>query len=373
MRKSIGWFAASGAIIGLIGLTGGESFLVGVSTGVAVTLVQGAVPRLRALGALMGPLVAVYGLWILPILFSYFDLGGFVNITHITPVVLPALGFLGAWAPAIAFGIWGLVLAIKRLRSDLRARILLAVLGAALFSLVTSSLIPAFFGDAFSTLETKHRYWPYVYLALALIAAYGFADLLGRLLKKNAGGAALLAAVVFAVGLTSPVVAGVAVSRTDPAKPLYRLVHSSLMDDRRTVLSVLADTAPGKCVVAVPEELSRAVFGLTGYRQVLWQGDATGDNRATDPVEGDLRPDHCGERPGRGQRGPGDGNHDQREVDGSRREVRRRLRRGAGRRRRQGHLQGIQFYSGSPSAPRLHGVRRGQLLGRPPGSIARKV
>jgi hypothetical protein len=280
VRKSTGWFLTAGVLIGLIGLTGGESLLVGLSAGIGASLSGLGVPRLRALGAVLGPAVAIYALWLVPVLFNYFELGGFVDITHIAPVVLPPLGFLGAWALMVPFAIWGLILVVKRVRTDVRARVFLAVLVGALFSLVASSLIPAFFGDAFSTLETKHRYWPYVYLALALIAAYGFADLTARFLKKNVGGTALFVSIVVALGFISPLVAAVAIAREDPAKPLYRLVNSSLIGDGITVPEVLSESGPGECTVAVPAELSRAVFSFTGYRQVLWQGEATGSNRA---------------------------------------------------------------------------------------------
>lgn len=279
-RKSISWFVVAGVITGMIGLTGGESFVIALIAVVLVPIAGVGIPRSRALGAVLLPTVAIYAIWFLPIVVNYLDLGGFVNTTHLGPIELPPLGFLGAWGIAIPFGIWGLIRAVPQVKVDVRVRVLLSVVLATVAALVASTFIPSAFGEGFATLGTGHRYWPYVYLGLALLAAYGFSDVVRRLIARSTRGAAFFVALVVATGLASPLIASVAMVRAEQRGPVYQLLNHSLVGDEETVLTALLQGEPGDCVVAVPPELSRLVFSYTGYRQVLWQGGATGPNRA---------------------------------------------------------------------------------------------
>lgn len=278
-RKSTGWLIAGGAIAGTIGLTGGESWIVALVLGTVACLVGSAPARLKALACFLGPALAVYSVWFVPTLINYIDLGGFVDTTHQAPVSLPPLGFLGAWGLLTPFALWGFVVAIRDWGNE-RVRLAVALVGAAVVAVFVSSLIPIVLGDAFQTLETKHRYWPYVHLAVLLVAAVGFGDVASRVGRRNTQVAAVVVAGVVAVGLVSPVVSSLASTRKVLDSPGHLLAHNSLVPDSKSVPAVLLDREARNCVAAVPPELSQSVFAFTGYRLVLWQGGAEGANRA---------------------------------------------------------------------------------------------
>ena len=278
MRKKLGWFATAGAIAGLVGLTGGESFLVVLVAGIAAIVVVGGVPRLSALGAFLGPAAALYSVWFIPFLFNFFDLGGVVPIAPDAPLDLSPVGILGGWSLVLPFAIWGIVLLVRRVRSDVGARLVLTLLVATALA-VGVSFVPVV-GDAFTSLESDEGLWPHLYLALALVAAFGFVDVRARLAEKNGGGAVLASAVVVAIGLVSPVVAAVGTALEEPKTEAFKLARASVAGEATTALTFLVEEGSGPCVAAVPFELSRPAFAHTGYRQVFWQGHPTGPNRA---------------------------------------------------------------------------------------------
>ena len=278
-RKSTGWVITAGAIAGMIGLTGGESWIVALLLGATACVVGTGTSRPRAFACFFVPALAVYSVWFVPTLINYIDLGGFVDTTHQAPVSLPPLGFFGAWGLMTPFAVWGLVLALRD-RGDARLRLAAALVVGALVAVFVSSLIPVVLGDAFETLGTKHRYWPYVHLAVALCGAVGFGDLVSRVGRRNLNAAAVVVAGVIAIGLVSPVVSSLASTRTVLGNPGHRIANASLLPDSRTVEAVLLDRERRDCNVAVPSEMSQSVFAFTGYRLVLWQGGAQGPNRA---------------------------------------------------------------------------------------------
>lgn len=279
-RKSFLLLTGGGVVAGLIGLTGGESWIIAMTIAVVVCLTGTGLPRFKALGAVVGPALLVYAAWFVPTLANYFSLGGFVNTTHVDPVVLPPAGFFGAWGLTIPFAIWGIVKAVPRIKMESGVRIAGGVLAAALAALLLSPFIPDLLGEGFSTLGTQHRYWPYVHLGVALFAALGFADLVGRAIARSVAGAASLVAASVAVGLFSPVIASLAITRIEDRSPLHKTTKSSLEPGSRSVPVVLRELGGADCVVAVPPALSRSVFAFTGYRHLLWQGEAPGPNRA---------------------------------------------------------------------------------------------
>ena len=279
-HKSRIWLVAAGVVAGLIGLTGGESWIVALAIGTVVCVAGMGTERYRALATFAGAAFAVYCVWFVPAFVNYVSFGGFVNTTRQEPVVLPPLGFLGAWGLVTPFAVWGFVRVVSRAVSETRFRAVLGIIGASLAALGLSSLIPIVLGEGFSTLATKHRYWPYVHLGVLLLAAVGFADLAARLGHRSVKTVVAMAVFVVGVGMVSPVVASIAVGDIEVDSRAHRLTSASLLPGSRSVPAVLLNAGPGRCVVAVPPALSRVVFGFTGYRQVLWQGGAKGPNRA---------------------------------------------------------------------------------------------
>lgn len=94
-RKSSADFLGAGAVLGMIGLTGGETFIVGVGITIAASVVSIDVGRIRTALATLIPALAVWGLWLVPVAVNYVRLGGFVN-TAAEPVTLTPLPF---WVP----------------------------------------------------------------------------------------------------------------------------------------------------------------------------------------------------------------------------------------------------------------------------------
>jgi hypothetical protein len=279
-RRNLLLIAGAGVIAGLIGLTGGETWILAMTIAVVVCFTGLGLPRFKAFGAVVGPAVLVYSAWFLPTLANYLTLGGFVNTTSVEPVVMPFAGFIGAWGLTIPFAVWGLVQAIPRWKEDAGVRIAVGLLAASVAVLLLSRFIPDLLGEGFSTLGSGPRYWLYVYLGAALFAAFGFADIVGRTLVRSKAGAVWIVTGTVAVGLFSPVVASIAVTRTEARAPLYKVTNRSIDPDSKMVPTALLDAGGDGCVVAVPPAFRRAVFAFTGYRHVLWQAGGPGANRA---------------------------------------------------------------------------------------------
>jgi hypothetical protein len=239
-----------------------------------VAILPWGLPRLRVATAIFVPALALYALWVVPIVINYARLGGFVNTTHIDPIDLPAYAVATTWGIALPFAVYGATIVIRSLRTDPSARFIAVVTVALIGALAIATVIPSIFGEGFDTLGRRHRYWPLVYLAVASLAAVGAAHLAAALRSR-----AVLVVSVLAVtaAVASPVLASVAL----PTKAgTEEVLHAGLKREKDAVLNVV-DRSPGaSCVVAAPQDISREVFSYTGYRLVLWTGSWFGVNRA---------------------------------------------------------------------------------------------
>lgn len=265
----------AGGTLGMIGLTGGETFLTGGLLAVLVLLFE---PQ-RSLGRavrVLGPALAVYSLWAIPIVVNLVRLDGFVSITHIIPVALPATAIVVSWGWTIPFGVIGLVRAIGITRSDPVVRVVLLFSLAAGAMLAVSAFIPEILGEAFDTLGRKHRYWPIFYLSAALLAALGFTALIDSVRVRSKAAAAAVILVVTGAAWASPIVGSVALPNEINR---YPEIAAAMTRSDESLLYRLRSYGPG-CVVAAPNRIARIVFSYTGYRLVLWTGNWFGDNRA---------------------------------------------------------------------------------------------
>lgn len=279
-RRDLTMMLGAGIVAGLTGLIGGEAWIFAFSLIIAAVAFPLRMPRWRLAVTMLVPAVVIYGTWLVPIAVNYFRFGGFVDTTRLAPVVLPVLGVIGGWGVVIPFALWGIGSHFKRFKDHEGARIAGIVLGVALIDLILSSLIPRLLGEGFETLGTEHRYWPFVYLGLVMVAALGFNSLFASLAKRSEPRAVLAGVLTVALAVPSPIIAGIAVVRLDQQIDRYRLISNTVSGSEPTVLEALEGPAGRKCVAAVPAPLSRKVFAYTGHRLVLWQGGTTGENRA---------------------------------------------------------------------------------------------
>jgi len=265
----------AGGALGLIGLTGGETFLTG---GLLAVLVLAFEPErsFKRAARVLGPALAVYSLWAIPIVVNYARLDGFVSITHIIPVALPASAILVSWGWAVPFGAIGLIRALKITRADPVVRVALLFAVAAGMMLAVSAFIPEILGDAFDTLGRNHRYWPIFYLSAALLAALGCTAVVDAAKARSNAVAAAVVVVITAVAWVSPVVGSIALPNEINR---YPEITAAMTEEDDSLLSRLRSQGPG-CVVAAPNSIARIVFSYTGYRLVLWTGNWFGDNRA---------------------------------------------------------------------------------------------
>lgn len=95
-----------GLLLGLIGLTGGESFVVGLAAAIGIGLGQVRGRRLKTLACVVLPALVLSSLWLIPLAFNYVRFGGFVN-TASPLVALDPLSVLGAWGIVAPFALLG--------------------------------------------------------------------------------------------------------------------------------------------------------------------------------------------------------------------------------------------------------------------------
>lgn len=266
---------AAGVVLGLVGLSGGETFIVGCALAVAVVAFDSE-RRLATAARLLAPALGIYALWFVPILVNYARLGGFVSITHIIPVDLPAIAIVVSWGLATPFALFGVLAYIGSVRQQRPIRLVALFVVVAGVMLMASAFIPTLVGDAFDTLGRKHRYWPIFYLSIALVGGFGFTVVFDTLRNSSALATAVASIVIFAVALASPTAASLATP--DVVKP-HEEMRAAMVREPDNLLHVLREAGPG-CTVAAPQGVSRQVFAYTGYRMLSWTGNWLGENRA---------------------------------------------------------------------------------------------
>ena len=276
VRRGDRWIElAAGCALGLIGLTGGETFLVAGLLAVLVVVFD-ASRRITIAARLLLPALAIYSLWFVPVAISYARLDGFVSITHIIPVALPASAILVSWGLTTLFALGWLVRGLRQVRTDRAARLCLLFTVAAGLLLFVSTYIPMLLGDAFDTLGRDHRYWPIFYLSVALLGALGFTGFVEWVRSRSRALAVTSVAMASMIAWTSPVVASLALP---DSVNRYPEITAAMTRSDDSLLYRLRAAGPG-CVVAAPQDIARVIFSYTGFRLVLWTGTWLGPNRA---------------------------------------------------------------------------------------------
>jgi hypothetical protein len=258
----------SGVMLGCAGLAGAESFFVGVGTVGFVALVGAPPRRLRAAAYTLGPALCVYALWLVPQIVDYTRLGGYVNLTVVGPVTLPALAILVSWGIATPLAIVGAVRWLPRARREVAVLALFALTLVAFLSVAASVILPEVFGDAFVSLGRPHRYWPLAFLGVALVGALAASDLLEWVGRYRTPATMFTFLALLFLAVPSPVVASLAAPRASGSHDV--VLTPALRGDRRALLNLIAPTAGGRCVVAAPLWIDTPIWTYTGYRMVMY-------------------------------------------------------------------------------------------------------
>lgn len=268
-RNSLRAMIGAGIVSGLMGLLGGEAFFVSLGVSVAaVVLISGT--RLRRALALIAPALGLYACWALPMIINAMRYGGFADILA-APVTLSFVSVVGAWGIATPFALVGLAVVLKRAPADPVMRIAILILAVSSAIVLVTSIWGDSLPPGLTTLGRAHRYWPIVYLGIALIAAVGAGTVLGALARHSTLAVTGVAAVLACLALISPMFVSLAYIRDIKTNDALR---SGLQGDRTSLLKILAPSMEGDCVVAAPKALAPAIAAYTGYRLVVLEGSS---------------------------------------------------------------------------------------------------
>jgi hypothetical protein len=267
-RARLSALVGAGVVVGLVGLTTGESMFYALVMCLMVGLAPPSLGRLKASAALLLPALSLWSIWVGPLLYNYVKYRGFFGMGNSLVRLTPGW-LVGCWGISIPFAVFGALHLFPRARREPGARIMLVSLLASVALLVCAVVIPETFGHSFATLGYQHRYWPLVHLSVVLYAGAGATFMMRKLLAPRKVALGLGAAALTALlSLPSPVLASVALPS---AKPAPRSVTAAL-EGRRDAMLQLLDPSPGlSCIAAVPPQWSHPVWSFTGYRLVLYR------------------------------------------------------------------------------------------------------
>jgi hypothetical protein len=284
-RRRSDLLVMAGVVLGLTGLAGAESFFTGMGVaGLLWILPPTGCRRREVFVRLLAPAVAVYLVWLIPLLVSYLRYHGFVNITKVGPVNLTATQILESFGIVTPFAAWGFVRWAPRFRTSPCARVALYLLLVTAAFLLAASVIPGSLGESFLALGRRHRYWPMLYFALVFFGAEGVADIASRLTRlRHNRIPAIAVATAVAIGLVALSMPS-SVHASSLGQPRHAgLVTESLHGDDTLLNRLLVDSGSpsgARCVVAAPLNVDMAVASYTGWRSVLFRWDSYKENLA---------------------------------------------------------------------------------------------
>jgi hypothetical protein len=266
----------AGFALGLSGLIGAEAFFVGVACGSVLGIFPPAGVARRTMLWFLIPAIGVYMFWVVPQAIAWVSLGGFVNITRVPLVTLSAPAILVAWGVVTPLAIIGAVAVYRSRLAERSSHVVLALVVAALLGIVSASFLSSLFGEAFDAIGRPHRYWPLLYLGLALLGAIGLTRSLDLVAGRARWMAGVTAVVVVGLALPSPLIASIAYARE---KETPSLVESAVRGDPDSLLDVLAASGD-RCDVAAPARPRLYIWDYTGFHLVLFKWPGYEENLA---------------------------------------------------------------------------------------------
>jgi len=264
-KQSKSVLVASGVTLGMAGLTGAESFYVGLGAAVLLCLTPNEISRSRRATLILAPALGVAALWFGPQIATMFRFS-YQNITLVRPVYLPPLAILVSLGVTTPFALWGAVRWGPRSLSNPGVLVVLTWSLVSLGAVIVSGVLPAVFGDALESIGRSHRYWPMFSLGLSLMAALGATDLL-LALANHRWVASAACAVTIALALPSPIVASLALPENQSQGSL-----TLALQGRDGFLNLIAPRPKGRCVIALPmnNRVDSLAWSYSGYRSVLY-------------------------------------------------------------------------------------------------------
>lgn len=263
-RSDLTTLVGAGVVLGLIGLDTAESLIAGVLFVLGICLLARG-RRLATLASTLGPAVALYAIWLAPVVYNYFRLGGFRSLANL-PVDLPWWAAIFSWGVVTPFALYQIALLLRHRRVSNGVRVAMCWLVVCAGLLVTSIVVLPHLSPGFETLGRQHRYWPLVSLGVVLLASIGAADLFARVARRHRA----ILGIALATGITvlaipSPVLASLAYADAQHPPPL---VHRSLLAGPETLLDALEPRLGHSCTVAAPPSLEPQIFAFTGDRLI---------------------------------------------------------------------------------------------------------
>jgi hypothetical protein len=261
-ERSTPFLIGAGAVLGGIGLAGGEALFAASSVALLVILATGRDNVLVRLIAVALPAGIIYAVWAAPLFINYFRHGGFFDMSS-PPLEMPLWAIAASWGVSLPLGIYGAAWSLPRIRGHPARTVAAAVLAGSIVVLIGSGLILTVLGEGFAPLSRISRYWPLVHVGVVLFAAIGATEVLSRL-RKWPVLASLTVIAILLVALPSPVLIQLAYPQQVSSPDL---VTRSLVG-QRTVLEEL-DTPEGvECTIVAPQSISPLIFAYDGHRIV---------------------------------------------------------------------------------------------------------
>jgi hypothetical protein len=252
----------AGVVTGLVGLISAPLFGSALlwAAGGALLAPRGA--RVRTLAAILAPALVIFGLWFGPVVASYIELGGFVNVT-------PQLG--AEWPLPVALASWGLLLPaalggvwLSWRRGGQSARVLLAFAAATIGMLGAAKARAALDWNLGGNATFLHqgRVWPAAHLLGAAFAGVALTAAYSWLEERSRTAAACAVAAVMVVGAASPVLASGGLTRILAAHDHGFVYDTPSFESHSFVIRAARVLEPDDIVETVPGRGSSNSLGF---------------------------------------------------------------------------------------------------------------
>ena len=201
-ERRASWWYGAGIVAGCAGLVSFPMLIPALLWGFVGALFARR-ERLRALLRVVIPALALFALWMGPLVYWYLTQGGFVDVVPVLGVEWSLITALSAWGILLPLAVWGAVLLARSL--DVQAKVLLGF-AASSVALILIAVLRREFGwglEGNQTLLHQGRMWPVAHLLGAAFAGVALAHLVSLLARRHAMRSRLAVGAIFAFGSIS--------------------------------------------------------------------------------------------------------------------------------------------------------------------------